>query len=89
MNEQSLERYLIQAVDRGATHACLIDPATVVTAAWVRLKCQFGCLNFNRRYCCPPDTPPPELTRTIIDSYSRAILFHKEASASPDRRDRH
>jgi len=85
MHEPSLERYLIQAVDRGATHARLIDPASVVTAAWVRLKCQFGCSNYNRRYGCPPDTPTPESTRTIIDSYNRAILFHKEAAVSPDR----
>jgi predicted metal-binding protein len=57
-----------------------IDPKSVITAPWVRLKCQYGCPGYGRGYCCPPDTPGQDQTRRILDSYSRAILFHLEAA---------
>ena len=85
MNEQTLDNYCAKAVEMGATHAKQIDPKSVVTAGWVRLKCQFGCPGYNRGYCCPPDTPTPEVTRSILDSYNRAILFHKEAAKAPEQ----
>jgi len=78
MNEQALDNYCAKAIEMGATHARQINPKSVVTAGWVRLKCQFGCPGYNRGYCCPPDTPAPEVTRSVLDSYNRAILFHKE-----------
>lgn len=85
MNERSLQLYCSRAVEMGATHAQEITPASVATAAWVRLKCQFGCSNYNLRYCCPPDTPSPESTRSVLDTYKRALLFHRGEPASPDR----
>ena len=30
----------------GVKDACIISPSEVETAAWVRLKCQFGCDGF-------------------------------------------
>jgi len=83
-----LKPYCESAVERGATHAKPINPASIVTAPWVRLKCQFGCPLYGASYCCPPDAPTPEQTRAIVDSYSRAILFHIEAPGTPDRRKR-
>ena len=47
-------------------------------------KCQFGC-RYGQGWCCPPDTPTHEQTRTLLDSYRRAILFHVEMPATPDR----
>ncbi|MFH1242720.1 MAG: DUF2284 domain-containing protein [Pseudomonadota bacterium] len=85
MNDRDLEKYCAQAVERGATHAKQIHPGTVVTAPWVRLKCQFGCAAYGKGYCCPPHTPTPEQTRAVIDSYRRAILFHIEAPMTPGR----
>lgn len=85
MNDVDLEKYCVQAVERGATHAKQIHPSSVVTALWVRLKCEFGCSGYDKSYCCPPNTPTPERTRAIIDSYRRAILFHMEAPRTPDR----
>jgi len=89
MNDLDLERYCSQSVERGATHAKQIHPSTVITAPWVRMKCQFGCINFNKSYCCPPDSPTPDLTRAIIDSYYRAVLFHIEAPKTKDRTNRY
>ncbi|MBM3155296.1 MAG: DUF2284 domain-containing protein [Chloroflexi bacterium] len=85
MPDSDLEKYCKLAVEKGATHAKLIDPSSVVTAAWVRWKCQFGCPAYGQGYCCPPDTPTPERTRALIDCYHRAILFHLESPPSPDR----
>ena len=85
MKDPELEKYCARAVEQGVTEAKLIQPDSVVTAAWVRLKCQFGCPGFDLSYCCPPNTPTPEETRNIIDCYQRAILFHTIAPDSPER----
>lgn len=73
-----LEKYCIRAVEAGATHAKQIHPSSVVTAPWVRLKCQFGCPGYGRGHCCPPHTPTPDQTRAVLDCYHRAILFHMD-----------
>ena len=76
----SLETYWEQVTKGRPSEAKEIDPKTVVTAPWVRLKCQYGCPRYGRGYCCPPDTPTPDQTRKILHSYARAILFHLEAA---------
>lgn len=83
MQKRDLEKYCARALQRKATHAKPINPSSVLTAAWVRLKCQFGCVAYGKGYCCPPDTPMPEQMRVILDSYQRAILFHIEAPKTP------
>jgi predicted metal-binding protein len=61
----------------------------VVTAPWVRLKCQFGCPGYDRGYCCPPHTPTPAETRAVLDSYHRALLFHIEVPHRPEKEKRY
>lgn len=78
MSDVDLGKYCQWAVERGATHAKQIHPSSVVTAAWVRWKCQFGCPGYNRSYACPPDSPTPEQTQAILDCYHCAILVHFE-----------
>ena len=85
MKQNDLEKYCKMAVDRGASHAVIIQPGSVVTAPWVRMKCQFGCPLYGRGYCCPPDTPTHDQTRAMLDAYKRAILFHIEAPKTEDR----
>jgi predicted metal-binding protein len=72
----SLEVYCEKALKRGMTGAKLIDPRSVATAEWVRMKCQFGCPGFGRSLCCPPHTPGPEVTRKVMDSYAKGILVY-------------
>jgi predicted metal-binding protein len=74
--DRSLEKYCQKATDAGITHALVTGPGRIVTAPWVRLKCQFGCATYGKSYCCPPHTPTPQETRQILDSYSRVILLH-------------
>lgn len=85
MANTDIDRYCSQISENQYTEAIRVDPATIVTAPWVRFKCQFGCPSYDRSYCCPPHTPTPEQTRTIIDSYHRAILIRFEAPDSENR----
>jgi len=87
MEESDLKKYCENAIQDGATHAHVIHPGSVVTAPWVRFKCLYGC-PYRTGYCCPPDTPTPEKTRAVLDSYVRAILFHREAPRTKDRGDK-
>jgi len=65
----------------GVKDACIISPFDVVTAAWVRLKCQFGCDCYGQCLVCPPFTPTPQQMRQVLDAYSRAVLIHFEPDA--------
>ena len=78
----NLEKYCDRALAFGLTHAVVIDPASVVTAAWVRLKCQFGCSHYGETYSCPPYSPTHRETAEMLATYNRAILFHAEVPYS-------
>jgi predicted metal-binding protein len=78
MNVGDFERYQMQLTLAGATDVRLIDTQSVVTAPWVRLKCQFGCPVYGKGHGCPPNSPTFEQTRAILDSYSTAILAHAQ-----------
>ena len=56
--------------------AGIISPSDAETAAWVRLKCQFGCEGYGQCLVCPPYTPTPQQMRQVLDSYDRAVLIH-------------
>jgi predicted metal-binding protein len=85
MESCDLKKYCEKGVALGFTHAQPIHPSDVVTAPWVRLKCQFGCPGYGLSYSCPPNTPTPEDTRKVLDTYRQAILFHLEAPRTPNR----
>ena len=81
MEGADLEKYCEEALRIGMTDAKVIHPDSVVTAPWVRLKCLFSCHRAGKSHCCPPQTPTPEQTRAILDSYNRAVLFHLNGPA--------
>lgn len=60
----------------GVRDVRIICPSQVDTAAWVRLKCQFGCDGYGQCLVCPPFTPSPDQMRSVLDAYNRAILIH-------------
>jgi predicted metal-binding protein len=72
-----IEVFCQEVLEMGVDEAKVIDPCSVVTAEWVRMKCQFGCPGFGTSLCCPPHTPPPDVTRKVINSYQKAILLHR------------
>jgi len=83
MNDPDLEIYCLQAEKEGALHAKQIPAESVVTAAWTRFKCQFGCPAYDTNYCCPPYTPTADKTREIISCYRRGLLFHFQVPGDP------
>ncbi len=72
-----LETYCEKALALGVDGVKVVDPFSIVTAEWVRMKCQFGCPGFGTSLCCPPHTPTPEVTRRVIDSYEKAVLLQR------------
>ena len=72
-----LESYCKKALEMGIDGAKIIDSRSVITAEWVRMKCQFGCRVFGMSLCCPPCTPTPDLTRKVIGSYQKVLLLHR------------
>lgn len=72
------DKELLQAAKKKAhvLNARVIPPSDVETAAWVRLKCQFGCDGYEQCLVCPPFTPTPEQMRKVLDCYRRAVLIH-------------
>jgi predicted metal-binding protein len=77
--------FIDRAVRLGAREARIIPAGSIVTAPWVRLKCQFGCGGYNSSFCCPPHSPTPEQTRAVIDCYKKALLAHFDASRDVTR----
>jgi len=73
---KSLRKYISRAIELGAIEAKEIRVDTVVTAAWVRLKCQYGCGGYGNCLTCPPYSPTPEETARVLAGYTRAILIH-------------
>ncbi len=63
------------ARDLGAVDAKVISPKDVITAAWVRWKCRYGCSEYGRHLSCPPYSPTPEMTRKVLDEYEAGILI--------------
>jgi predicted metal-binding protein len=65
----------------GVRDACIVSPSEIATAAWVRLKCRFGCGCYGRCLVCPPFTPTPEQMRKVLNAYNRAVLIHFDSEA--------
>ena len=76
MDDGSLGKYCAWALDQGIDEAKVVHPTSVVTSAWVRMKCQYGCTGFGQRLCCPPFAPTFEETRKVLDAYTAILLLH-------------
>jgi predicted metal-binding protein len=73
--KRTLNKYLQKAKTFGVSWSKAILPRNVVTAEWVRLKCQYGCGRYGTCLTCPPFSPTPEYTRKVLDCYRRAMLL--------------
>lgn len=79
--EEMLQRF-------GVENYRWFDPAEIVVARWVRMKCMFGCGSFGRDATCPPNTPSVEACREFFAEYETAILLHFQTSLD-DPEERH
>ena len=73
-----LNDFIQRAIELGAKEAKIISAESIVTAPWVRAKCQYGCPMYGTRLTCPPHSPSPEETRAIIAGFKKAILVEGE-----------
>ncbi len=53
-----------------------IDPAEIVVAQWVRMKCMFGCGSFGHNASCPPNTLSIAECERFFREFSDAVIFH-------------
>ena len=73
---EKYEKFIEMAVELGANDAKIIKTDSIVTAAWVRWKCRYGCDGYGSSLCCPPNSPTFRETRELVDSYKDALLVH-------------
>lgn len=71
-----MDKYIKLLKEKGILEAKVIKSDMIVTAPWVRFKCQYGCSNYDTSWCCPPRTPNDVQMQAIISSYKTAILFY-------------
>ncbi len=83
--KNNLRRFVERARKLGAIEAKIIRAGSVITAPWVRMKCQFGCDGYNASPCCPPYTPTPAQMREVIDGYRRGLLVHCHDETHPTK----
>jgi predicted metal-binding protein len=55
-----------------------IDPKNIVVSRWVRMKCMFGCTEYGKIACCPPNTPSVDECKSFFSEYSEGAIFHFE-----------
>ncbi|MBL7084557.1 MAG: DUF2284 domain-containing protein [Candidatus Omnitrophica bacterium] len=68
--------YIKKAKRLKVKDAKIIPAKSIVTAEWVRRKCQFGCEGYGWRLTCPPYSPTPEQTRRMLTHYKYGLLVH-------------
>ncbi len=73
--------------ERGFADFRWIDPADIVTAEWVRMKCRYGCGEYGRNAACPPNAPTVAESARFLREYRRAAVFHfpKKVDRPEDR----
>lgn len=65
-----------------------IDPTAIVVSQWVRMKCVFGCPDYGKAACCPPNTPSVAECERFFREYKQAAIFHFEKAVDKPE-DRH
>lgn len=76
MRRNNLRVFCKRAEKAGALEAKVIPASSVVTAPWVRFKCQYGCDGYGACLTCPPYSPSPDETARIVKEFERGILLH-------------
>ncbi len=69
------QRLLEKSASYGLTAIFPFRIDKIVVAEWVRLKCHYGCSQYNTNWTCPPATPDPDKVRTILSEYKTALLL--------------
>jgi predicted metal-binding protein len=81
MKSNNLSRFCDLAVKEGAEDAKIIRTEQIVVKNWVRWKCRFGCSSYGRSLMCPPHSPTPDETKSLLKEYEHALLIRRKASS--------
>ena len=68
----------------GADGACSLRTQDVRTAAWVELKCRYGCPTYGTRLTCPPHGPDVDAFRAVLAEFTHALLVWVEVPGGGD-----
>lgn len=73
---------------QGYTDYKWIQPEKIVVSQWVRMKCTFGCSEYGKSGCCPPNTPSVFDCRQWFDEYQQVVILHfaKKVDKPEDRK---
>ncbi len=64
-----------------------LNPKNIVVSYWVRIKCMFGCNEYGKNACCPPNTPPVHECQSFFHEYTEGVVFHfKKKLKDPEQR---
>ena len=75
MNKRALEKLF---AEHGFSDFKWLDPKDIELAQWVRMKCQFGCDEYAKQACCPPNMPEFSECQRFFSEYQHAAVFHFE-----------
>ena len=73
--ETGVQEWTTKAVQVGFGKAVLLPIYKIVTGAWVRKKCRFGCAVYGKNLQCPPYGMKSKETEELLNSYKWAILL--------------
>ena len=66
-----------------------IDPQKIIVSQWVRMKCMFGCGEYGKNACCPPNVPSVSECERFFHEYQDAVIFRFEKAVDkPEKRHR-
>ena len=70
-------RLIAQIQALGFRHVSLIPAKDVHVADWTDLRCRSGCKRYGSPHC-PPNSPSPQKTRSLLGDFSHALLLEGE-----------
>jgi len=75
ISEQMLQNLINEGRSGGLEKIIPFAVDKIERGHWVRLKCQFGCCQYNTNWCCPPASPDLDKVDAVLQEYSTALLL--------------
>ncbi|MBF0505212.1 MAG: methyltransferase domain-containing protein [Nitrospirae bacterium] len=69
-----VSRLISKTQTMGFSKVRLLKTEDITVAEWAALKCRYGCDRYGSP-SCPPNSPEPEKTRSILKEYRHALLL--------------
>jgi predicted metal-binding protein len=80
-----LDEWVYVARHERFCHAALLPAEKIVTAPWVRMKCQYGCSVYGQNLQCPPHGIEISSMKEMLESYRWSLIVE----GTPPGRDFH